>query len=60
MKKFLFFVLYLINFGSASFLREESSPKIKCHNDTICRKSINCQDGVTICKCNKLGYCVFD
>ena len=60
MKKFLFFFLYLINFGYASFLREESNHKIKCHNDTICRKSINCQDGVTICKCNKLDYCVFD
>lgn len=58
MKKIFFFTLYLINIGTSSFLRNES--KIKCRNDTICRKSINCQDGVTICKCNKLGYCVFD
>lgn len=58
MKKILFFILYLIDIGSSSFLRKES--KIKCHNDTICRKNINCQDGVAICECNKLGYCVFD
>ena len=60
MKKFLFFALYLINFGSSSIFRNEFSSKIKCHNDTICRQNINCQDGVTICKCNKLDYCVFD
>ena len=58
MKKILFFTFYLINCGYASFLRKKS--EIKCYNDTICRESINCQDGVIICECNKLGYCVFN
>ena len=58
MKKFFFFTLYIIIIGYASFLRKES--KIKCHDDTICCESINYQDGVIICECNKLGYCVFE